>query len=255
MVTILEALYLQRIMSNPSHTGSPGMRTGVMSRVPVVGLTLLCAPLVACVEAVETSRLVSEIQYPVDNDVVVETIYEHAGWSDPVYERIYTINGETFASYRNESDEGISPSNPPRLISDWVVVSSSSHVFFWREDREPIHFYPYVAAGWESYATQAIWDAGSGLNGHYDYSITEVQIAGDSSSETLGERWSITYQCREWACPTAESPNRGPETIQFYSDDRGQTFQLLLPEEARIEPMSMLPNFSGDDSLRAFLWG
>jgi hypothetical protein len=205
--------------------GLPGCRR-------LLTLGLIGLGLVACGEEFEPT-VISQVDYPVGELIVTETIYEDGmGWPDHIYNRVYEVNGEYLAQYDNESGDGIAPDNPPRMENDWLVILSSSYIFFWQPDTDVIQFMPYDAEGWVDYANQEHWGV-FGLNGHYDYYAADVEITGD--------RWLITYRCNPSRCPSDEwpdLPNRGPQMLQFYSEDQGETFHLVIPTTNSLEESS-----------------
>ncbi|NEQ43622.1 MAG: hypothetical protein F6K00_08710 [Leptolyngbya sp. SIOISBB] len=190
------------------------------------GIALASFVMTACWPSEYPPRLVSQVEYETSEHIVKETIYEQAGWSDPIYKRIYEIDGEVIAQFEDESDVGIAAQNPPRIVAEWLVITSASRVFFWQPDSELVEFYPWLAEEWENFSNQEQW--GFQLNGFYDYAAEDVQILSASASQP--QRWLVTYRCVGLICPETDSPFNAPESIQFYSDDQGQTFHLLRPE-------------------------
>ena len=211
-----------------------------------LGLIVLTAPLASCLQP-ESPRILHQKTYDVGQYTITETISEFgSNWPDQNYERVYTIDGDIFAQYHNESSTGIDSESPPRMMGNWLVIMSSNRVFFWQPDKEQqIEFSPYVAEGWIEYSSHEQWD-GLGLDGAYGYraidvqnsdvQISNVQISNDAISTDHPGRWVLTYRCTH-SCPTEEYPNRGPETIQFVSDDQGDTFRLMEPDVFEVEQL------------------
>jgi len=193
-----------------------------------LGIALLSFLLTTCLWDDYPPRLVSQTEYETSKHTVQERIYEYPGWSDPSYERIYEVDGEIVAQYEDESDVGISAQNPPRMIKEWLVIMSASHVFFWQPNFESVEFYPLLAENWESFSSREEW--GIELNGFYHYVAENVQILDASKSQL--QRWVVTYRCSGLVCPGANSPFNAPEILKFYSDNQGQTFHLLSPENS-----------------------
>ena len=155
-----------------------------------------------------TRTQISEKTFEVDGYIVEEIIYKEDSFLDPQYERVYRVrNGRqqtTLGSYTNESQDGIT------VLPEWVdgrlVVYSSSHLFLWQPDDEPLHFSPFDAVEWVAFSEQF---GTFGLNGHYDVRARDFWIEE--------ETWFIEYMCVSCQVPH-------PASILFTSGDFGETF-------------------------------
>ncbi|MEL7070814.1 MAG: hypothetical protein AAGN15_19435 [Cyanobacteria bacterium J06581_3] len=176
--------------------------------------------------AANESTLTAEQTYNAGKYVVHEKIYqEGSGWPDYDMRRHYEVsyNGtHLLGEYENESRQGIFADTPPKIVGDWLVVLSSNHVYLWRPDREPIVFFPYAAENWNVVFSGTV----SMPNGHYDYAAEQFLIDE--------ERWLLTYRCIAAACGD-QSLFFWPETMTFYSDDEGEHFYLIPPEDVSLE--------------------
>ncbi len=172
-------------------------------------LLLLTIGLVGCFPEF-TRTQISEKTFEVDGYLVEEIIYEEDGFPDYRYERVYRVgNGRqqtTLGSYANESQDGIIVS--PEWIDGRLVVYSSSHLFIWQPDGEPLHFSPFDAVDWVAFSEQF---GTFGLNGHYDVRARKFWVEGNV--------WFVEYECVR--CQGGE-----PTSILFRSDDFGETFAV-----------------------------
>lgn len=141
---------------------------------------------------------------------IEETIYHTGNWPDHTFERIYRAAYQAgrlidLGNFEDESEAAIVYT--PTVLDNQLIVFSSSHVFLWRPEDEPVHFSPFEAEGWYTYSQQ------EQINGHYDY------LAGDAW--TLNEQILLRYNCD--FCQTGK-----PATLLFYSLDNGRTFDICL---------------------------
>lgn len=206
----------------------------------VVGLCVLAPFLRSAVSlflfvwASSESTLLVDQTFPVGEYVVRETIHQDGmGWPDHRMLRQYTVTADTtydLGDYENESERGISPDSPPQMVGDRLVVYSSSHVYLWRLGEAPIEFNPYKAENWNDVFPGTL----NGPNGHYDY----VADAFSVEVKEGNPRWLITYRCihpscacTDTACETyAPEDKAKPTALTFYSDDEGEHFYVLPPE-------------------------
>jgi len=181
------------------------------------------------------STLLVDKTYSVGEYAVHETIHQEGmGWPDHKIRRRYRVLADEsyiLGDYDNESTRGISADTPPQMIDDRLVVFSSSYLYVWKPGEEPIEFYPYLAKNWNAVFPGTL----NAPSGSYDYvaemfSVIEIEDT---------QRWLMTYRCIRSSCQCANaecehySPHMKthPETLVFYSDDEGETFHLVPPDD------------------------
>jgi hypothetical protein len=155
--------------------------------------------------------------YPIERYQLHEKVYD-VGFLNHEYERVYTVQDgwwltEIGRFSNEEHPQQVEHPVAPKLVGDWLVVFSGSHLFLWQSGRPPIAFDPHRAVGWYEYANQPAVQ----INEHYDYHATDFLIQGD--------RWIFEYRCSHPSCQGGGKST--PAKILFFSDDRGTTFHLL----------------------------
>ena len=150
---------------------------------------------------------------------VTETIRRKDGFPDPVFERTIAVKDGLFStrigSYTDEASTGITVA--PEIVGEWLVVYSSSHVFWWQPGEKARHFEPHRAEGWSEYAAQF---GAFGLNGHYDYYAAHFWVEDD--------RWFLTCECVPGYCG-----DERPASITFVSEDEGENWRVAGDETVR----------------------
>lgn len=176
----------------------------------LVAISAFILLLTACIDSF-SAEPISEKSYEIEGYVVEEKVYHTADFPDHVYERRYRVkNGSRWVNighFDDESSYGIL--HNPEWVDGYLAIYSASHLFLWQPDGAVVHFTPYDAENWNTYADSF---SSRYINGHYDVEANEFRIEDG--------QWLIEYACR------VGCPDGAPATIQFNSDDEGETFTI-----------------------------